>query len=542
MEQYDLINNAGHLLKIALRKCQNADEAKDLVQDTLLAGLLAIARNIEIQNPMAWLTTTLNNKFYDALRQKYNKPTISFDILTTEIVDDNAQLDELIKTEEAEKIRRELAFLSKLYREVMVRFYMNGESVEQIAMALNIPIGTIKSRLDIGRKNIKKGVESMENYSKLSYEPQTLHVSNTNRCGINDEPYSLTAGDKIAQNILIIAYEKPLTEAEISKIIGIPTAYIEPIVKKLVDGQLMVRTSNKKIYTDFILYTEKDRIKFLSEQEEFAEKYLHTIWELMDKYLSEVKNLEYFKYLNIRQQQKVMSFFVVSTMMHVVYDLGVDIYGNYNNDDVPDRPNGGKWFAMGNVCPTDFDFRKTAYYKYRVSGENNVEFRQYKNTKNISLHEYDTELSGSYHQMNIADLMKLLYAIETKTGAAESQIHEIIFQKIPILAQIGIVSLESGKPEVDVPIMTSEQFRAGALISDKAKVKIMENIREPFLELIKKGKQAVPNHLTNIPEFQLYSECMYSIPMAVILKAKGKGMFQKDVDYPCPAMIMVVDK
>ena len=59
-------------------------------------------------------------------------------------------------------------------------------------------------------------------------------------------------------NLLILAYEKPVTLTELSKAIGISTTYIEPIAQRLVDGQLMKKVADK-VYTDFIIYTESDR-------------------------------------------------------------------------------------------------------------------------------------------------------------------------------------------------------------------------------------------------------------------------------------------
>lgn len=49
---------------------------------------------------------------------------------------------------------------------------------------------------------------------------------------------SLTEGDALAQNLLILAYEKPLTVSALSKAIGVASAYVEPVINKLVDGEL----------------------------------------------------------------------------------------------------------------------------------------------------------------------------------------------------------------------------------------------------------------------------------------------------------------
>lgn len=103
------------------------------------------------------MLTVLNCKFYDKLRQKYRRPIIGV-AEEYELADPKEPLTDLIATEEAEHVRRELAYLTKTYREVLVRHYMKGESVAEIAKELGIPEGTVKSRLYLGRNQMKRGM------------------------------------------------------------------------------------------------------------------------------------------------------------------------------------------------------------------------------------------------------------------------------------------------------------------------------------------------------------------------------------------------
>ena len=92
----------------------------------------------------------------------------------------------------------------------------------------------------------------MENYIKQSYEPDVLRMSCSGGVGLDGEPFSLVGGtDKLTQNVLILAYEKPVTETELAKALGTPTAFIEPIIEKMIAGELMKRTDSGKVYTDF---------------------------------------------------------------------------------------------------------------------------------------------------------------------------------------------------------------------------------------------------------------------------------------------------
>lgn len=254
MKKENLTEYADFLLRYAAGKCGSISDAQDLVQETLLAALTALEKGKVIDDPPAWLTAVLNRKYYDILRRKYRKPVVSLDV-TDDIPGNDPVYERIEKSAEAEEIRRCIAYQSQIYRQVLVRFYMHGESIRSIAAELGIPENTVKSRLDAGRKHIRKEF-AMENYASQSYEPDNLYIGCSGRSGIKEEPFSFVEDDKIAMNLLILAYEKPVTVSELAKAIGIPTAYIEPIIDRFIDGELMKRIGDK-VYSDFIIYTKK---------------------------------------------------------------------------------------------------------------------------------------------------------------------------------------------------------------------------------------------------------------------------------------------
>lgn len=306
MNKYQLTEYAELLFSAAVYKTANITDAEDLVQDTLIVALAAIEQKKEISDPKGWLMTVLNRRYYDMLRRKYRKPLVSFDVIE-DIPENNAVWDKIESSEAAENIRRSLSSLVSLYRQVMVRYYMHNESIRQIADALGIPENTVKSRLDTGRKHIRKEFD-MENYTKQSYEPEQLWLCNSGKSGLNNEPFSLVGNNRIEMNLLILAYEKPVTVPELAKAIGISTTYIEPIVDKLVTGELMKRVSDK-VYTDFIIYTEKDRTANNRLEREIADKCYKGVWEIVDSGFYELRQADFYCKLPSSQQEKLESFF-----------------------------------------------------------------------------------------------------------------------------------------------------------------------------------------------------------------------------------------
>jgi RNA polymerase sigma factor (sigma-70 family) len=175
----DIENIMNYLFSAALKKCGNFEDAEDLTSEALLA---ALKYPNEINDMKKWLSSVLNHKYYDMLRRKYKLPTISINLVSEDIPEPEEEQEDVPS---AEEIRREVAFLSGKYREVIVRHYLNGEKVQSIANKLGIPKGTVLSRLSTGREQMRKGFDSMERYEKQSYQPERLEITCNGCMGLN---------------------------------------------------------------------------------------------------------------------------------------------------------------------------------------------------------------------------------------------------------------------------------------------------------------------------------------------------------------------
>lgn len=549
MNKTNLTEYADFLLNAALYKCGNINDAQDLVQDTLLAALAAMERK-SIDNPKYWLTTVLNRKYYDLLRRKYNKPTVSFDVVTD--VPMNGEIyDGIEKSAEAEEIRRCLAYLTKLYREVMVRYYMHGEKVKDIAAALGISENTVKSRLDAGRKRIGKEF-AMENYTKQSYEPEELWMSCSGQSGINGEPFNLVGDNKIAMNLLILAYEKPVTVTELAKAIGIVTAYIEPVVDKLVNGELLKRTGDK-VYTDFIIYTEEDRTVGIALEKQIADSIYKDVWAIMDKGFEELHGCDYYKRQTESKQAKLDSFFTVRTLQHAANDVRDEVYGGLLPfEKYPDRPNDGKWFAMGNRYPANYDYsgQKHEYIKYVISGEARnhhvvdcVGMKKYE----IALCEYDTLLGSTMlgrsnilkRRMEDVEIGQMLYAIHSGKEEQLPLINAGCFENFDKFIALRYLAKEGGKVVCDVPVITEKERYALYELSEKYDNIIAEKFHDEFIKLMVNPVK-LPPHLKSVPDFQRYMKCCHTVSMRIAKNALDNGLFPKCADYPAPAVLISV--
>lgn len=525
----NLTDYADYLLKIALYKTGNIHDAEDLVQDTLLAALTYLDKGKTVESPKGWLSSVLDRRFYDGIRRKYRKPTVSMDVVA-ELAEETWLYEGVEKTQEAEKIRRCVAMLSRNYREVIVRHYMNGESLKDIARSLNIPLNTVKSRLYTGRAHIGKEF-AMENYTKQSYQPETLWIGYTGQSGINDEPSSLVGHDKIKMNLLILAYEKPVTVSELAGAIGIPTAYAEPIVEELIKGELMGRTGDK-VYTDFIIYTEKDRLEYLDAQLKIAEDNYREVWEIIDEGLRELREQNYYKAQRPSAQLKLESHFVIRTIEDSVNTVrneacgGLEPFSEYRQ-----RPYGGKWYVIGNRYPDNYDNSKSRHIPYGLNGEWGSEVYNFIDTKALSLTDYDSSLCHIHSLYNMRgknggkeSALKMLYSIYTDNKDAFSATEKCCIDSIDKFIENGLLSKNpEGKLICEIPVISDTQRDDHYVLIQKYCSRLLDKFRGTFMGLMKPMK--VPSHVKSYLKWQRYMVCCEYLTMAIVLMAKEKGIY-----------------
>ena len=168
-----------------------------------------------------------------------------------------------------------------------------------------------------GREQMRKGFEEMEKYDKQSYRPERLDVSCHGRQGFHDEPWSLVANDLMKQNILIAAYDNPITVVEISKTLGIPTAYVETAVNDLLKSELMAKSGNK-VFTDFMITTPEQLHRGLDVEIDLVERNYDALLKLVNEYLDELGSLPLVNSLSECKQKKLKYYFILHLFLLLI--------------------------------------------------------------------------------------------------------------------------------------------------------------------------------------------------------------------------------
>ena len=162
-----LVIRQSESLKVYARNfTRNQDEANDLVQDTLLKAVTYFKNFKEGTNLKGWLYTIMKNTFINNYRRVVK--TNSFITKEEEITNANLVVSATSNKGEnkfvMEDINQALANLSEDYY-VPFTMYFEGYKYHEISDHLNIPIGTVKTRIHVARKCMKKSL----NAYKFSY-------------------------------------------------------------------------------------------------------------------------------------------------------------------------------------------------------------------------------------------------------------------------------------------------------------------------------------------------------------------------------------
>ncbi len=170
----------GSLYSAALRMTRNPSDAEDLVQETYLKAYRAFGTFQEGTNLKSWLYKILTNTFINSYRAKRRRPA------ETELDDvedlylyrrlggnqatslgrsaEDLVLDRLTESD----VKTAVESLPEAFRLAVLLADVEGFSYKEIAEILDVPIGTVMSRLHRGRRALEKALASFAEERRLT--------------------------------------------------------------------------------------------------------------------------------------------------------------------------------------------------------------------------------------------------------------------------------------------------------------------------------------------------------------------------------------
>lgn len=153
---------------LLLRILANADDAQEVLQETFVkawtsANMFDSVRGSEI----AWLISIARSRGIDRLRSRKIRNTREDEAgrevsIRSSFADTNTGADRAIQSEERAAVRSALAELPEAQRVALELAYFEGLSQSEIAARLNEPLGTIKTRMQLGMKKLRERLHAFQ--------------------------------------------------------------------------------------------------------------------------------------------------------------------------------------------------------------------------------------------------------------------------------------------------------------------------------------------------------------------------------------------
>lgn len=164
--EQELLPHADALNTFAYHLTYNSDDADDLVQETYLKAYRYIDRYETGTNAKAWLFKILKNGFINQYRKKSKAPTqVDIDDVTNFMNNEDVQhagagytdlREEMFQHMMGDEVTLAINALPVNFRIVILLCDIEGFTYEEIAKIIDIPIGTVRSRLFRARNLLKK--------------------------------------------------------------------------------------------------------------------------------------------------------------------------------------------------------------------------------------------------------------------------------------------------------------------------------------------------------------------------------------------------
>lgn len=308
-------------------------------------------------------------------------------------------------------LRKEISYLGKIQREIVVMHYFDKLKLDQIALRMNMPLGSVKRHLFNARNELKEKIVMRK---ETQTELKQIRFIGTYMCGcLGEDGKGKTPGEHlkklITQNVAYAAYHQPKTISEIASELGVPATFVEDEVIALEEALLMERLPGERYQTN-ILIKDLSEVNddvlhnlFSELAKNICERYVPLLFEAMKDYNS----------LGIyvpEDDRNILMWAIVTFALG--YKLPtLDKFYKEMNDFLVERKDGSFYIALSTVCKDNAekpdDAKKGIYF---VNGDIT--------TKNGSWRldtYYDNRLYDDFLDTELGHLHKFLKGELAKT-------------------------------------------------------------------------------------------------------------------------------
>ncbi len=409
------------LTGFSYKRTSNSVEAQELCSDIVFEIIKAANTDGEISSDNAFIWAIAKKTYAGYIAKKSSERLKTSDFADYENKSEASYNQSFVDdcdadSEQLNLIYREISFLTKAYRDVMVSYYLEEKSIKTIAKEQNVSENTIRQRLFAARENVKKGV-NMETVNKpITFEDIEFEIIGTGAPATGDPRnvcYRL-----LSKHVVWLCRNKAVTAKSISEKLGVPMPYIENELECQVAGEkgnygLLKKLDNGRYTTNFILL-DKDEI---TEMWNIYTKHIPFICKRIKEYVTENKDKYIsFPYLNKKIDFNLVLWQHITTISTRLESLVREILENEYFKDVKkyNRP-----FSV-------FGYRKFDESNSWGCGHDGISAKKFCGYDDVSLDNiYLSNLKPHFRcGHDLANDTKILLTIKAINGFASSELND----------------------------------------------------------------------------------------------------------------------
>ena len=236
----------------ALKRCKSTQDAEDLSQEIVLRAFRALLAKDDIGDAGKFIRTIAHNALCNYYRDSAASVIgVPIDEFAEILADPDAEYDRDGNAETVKRLQREIAYLSRLQRRIVIMYYFENRKQADIASELGIPVGTVKWHLFEAKKELKRGMDTMRKTSDLKFNPIKFHAYGINGSVGSRNPDEFFRSS-LPQNICYCVRNVAKTVNEIADDLGVSPVYVETEVDVLEEYGFLVKQKDKYL-VNFII-------------------------------------------------------------------------------------------------------------------------------------------------------------------------------------------------------------------------------------------------------------------------------------------------
>ena len=273
----------------ALSKTMDIEKAEELSSDIIFEVYTALLKKDYIANLDGYVFRIASNVYSHFVNEQIR--------LKQELLQDTDKTtyDDYDNDDTVARLRKEISYLSKLQREIVVMHYFQKLKLVEIAKKLNLSSEAVRWHLFEARNQIKDGFGTSNTPDKesLHQKQENINLINLDRFSMKGilSPFeidlSLYLQTTFSQNIVYSAYHQAKTTTELAKEFNVAAAFVEDEVSHLVENGLINKMPGNKYLTNIYITDTRDKTQekridelFAQYAEILCEKYVQNLFEL----------------------------------------------------------------------------------------------------------------------------------------------------------------------------------------------------------------------------------------------------------------------